>query len=218
MKIDQELQAVFSKKAANNGWNSLESISGTGSELIQVRHLLDYLPSYLQKHKITTLLDAPCGDLNWMRYMLPDLDNLGIEYLGADIVPAIVSKLKSQYPTIQFFHLDVMTSNLPTVDCILMRDCLVHLPEDMIYKVLDNCKASGSKYLLTTSFISRTKNRNLKRPGLWRPLNLEIAPYNLVAEPEMVVEGCSEGDGKYTDKSLILIDLTKYNGKIQITE
>jgi hypothetical protein len=38
--------------------------------------------------------------------------------------------------------------------------------------------------------------------GQFRPLNLEAPPMSLPAPMLMINEGCTEGDGKYQDKSL----------------
>ena len=38
--------------------------------------------------KITSVLDIPCGDFNWMQKV--DLSN--IEYIGADIVEELIKK------------------------------------------------------------------------------------------------------------------------------
>jgi hypothetical protein len=43
---------------------------------------------------------------------------------------------------------------------------------------LSNFKASGAKYLLTTSFTGHDSNVDIAT-GLWRPINLEAAPINL---------------------------------------
>ena len=65
-----------------------------------------------------------------------------------------------------------------------------------------NLKRSNITYLLTTSFPGLNINQELK--AIWRPINLELAPYNFPKPIEVINEGCTEDEGKYVDKSLIL--------------
>jgi len=88
---------------------------------------------------------------------------------------------------------------LPKVDLIFVRDCLVHLSYDDIFKALDNICKSDSQYLLATTFTERTRNNNIAT-GQWRTLNLQIPPFDL-PEPQIILnEGHPEKE--WRDKSL----------------
>ena len=54
-----------------NWWNSRESISGRGSELRQTTKYRQALIEFLLRNRVTSMFDAPCGDLKWMREVLP---------------------------------------------------------------------------------------------------------------------------------------------------
>ena len=56
---------------------------------------------------------------------------------------------------------------------------------------------SDSLFLLTTSFPSRSENYEIKTGG-WRPLNLEITPFNFGLPFLSLNEGCTEGKGTFT--------------------
>jgi hypothetical protein len=99
--------------------------------------------------------------------------------------------------------LDVINDPLPTVDLIFCRDCLVHFSYEHIQEALTNIKNSGSQYLLTTSFIKRRLNFDIDT-GDWRPINLQIDPFNLGKPLEVILEKCTEGNGKSYDKALLL--------------
>ena len=86
---------------------------------------------------------------------------------------------------------------------ILCRDCLVHLSYDDIFRALRNIKASGSTYLLATTFVSRVTNFDCKT-GSWRVLNLEKPPFLFPSPLRLVTENCTENGGIYADKSLAL--------------
>jgi hypothetical protein len=115
------------------------------SETAAVR---EALPGLLRDLKVRSMLDAPCGDFNWMRSINLDLDL----YVGGDIVPEIIADVRAKdgAPGREFAVLDLIADNLPKVDLILCRDCLVHLSMANIRRALDNFRRSGSTWLLTT--------------------------------------------------------------------
>lgn len=69
------------------------------------------------------MLDAPCGDFNWMKEVHKDIEL----YNGIDIVEDIIGKNKKKYSTkiVQFYQSDITRDPLPTSDLILYRDCVV---------------------------------------------------------------------------------------------
>jgi len=198
---------VFTDIYQSNHWNSDESISGIGSQLNQTETLINALNSlFLNKdYDIKSFLDIPCGDFNWIKHV--DLSQ--IQYLGADIVEALIQKNKEQYKNdnINFEVLNLIDDVLPKSDVVFVRDCLVHLSYDDIAKAIKNIKDSGSKYLLTTTFTDH-ENRDILT-GEWRAINLQKAPFNF-SEPLLIInENCTEGDGILEDKSMALWDIDK---------
>lgn len=194
---------VFSDKYKRNQWGSSESLSGKGSELTQTHTLLLLLPNLFQKYDVKTVLDIPCGDLNWMRFLDYRLDR----YIGADIVDDLIKANNRKYADFgDFIILNLLKDKLPSVDLIICRDCLVHFSYGDIWKALTNIKRSGAKYLLTTTFINHGSNMDILT-GAWRPLNLQAAPFDLGNPIEIIVEGSMESGGAYSDKSLGLWEI-----------
>lgn len=190
---------VFTNIYANNAWGGRDSLSGTGSDCHQTRIISREIPTLLSELGATTMLDIPCGDFHWMsRVDLGDVD-----YTGADIVDELIRKnrVRSTSRRIHFRRLNLLSDRLPSVDLILCRDCLVHLPFSDVFMALNNVCRSGATYLLTTSFPERTENRDISM-GDWRPLNMERAPFFLPPPLRYINEGCTEGDGYFADKSL----------------
>ena len=110
---------------------------------------------------------------------------------------------------IQLFNLNhYIKDTLPTSDIIFVRDCLVHLSFKNIFEAIENIKKSSSKYLLTTTFTDRDENIDIIT-GDWRPLNLEIKPFLFPAPEKIIIENCTEGEGKYKDKSMGLWSIKK---------
>ena len=186
-------EAVFSSIARNNGWNGTESVSGPGSTMEATSHLRAALPALLTKYGIRSVLDLPCGDAHWVSHCLPE----GVDYIGADIVPDLIERNRKQKSSLGRFEvLDIVTDDLPCCDLVMVRDCLVHLPNDMAQKALLNIKRSRIAYLLTNTYPGRADNRDIVI-GDYRPLDLSIAPFNLPAPLEMVFETEGLVYGKY---------------------
>jgi hypothetical protein len=169
-------EEVFDIIYRNNYWGNRESQSGPGSTLEATRGLIEQINELIAELGVHSVLDLPCGDFNWMKYV--NLKN--VDYTGADIVSDLVSLNNEKYAdlNIKFIRLDLLSDELPAFDLILVRDCLVHFSYDQIEYALNNIIRSGSKYLLTTTFIDLRWNRDIVT-GDWRPLNLQKNPFRL---------------------------------------
>jgi len=116
--VESVLTEIFHNKYKNNLWNSEESVSGEGSELENTKHLRQKLQQLLQKYDVRSILDAPCGDLNWMK----EIDLSNIKYIGADIVPDLIKRNKEKF-NFDFRIIDVTKDELPKVDLIINILC-----------------------------------------------------------------------------------------------
>lgn len=193
-------EEIFTSIFQRHAWGGTDSVSGPGSDASQTARLVANLRTLIDEHEIRSLLDIPCGDFQWMQRV-----NLhGLSYVGADIVrDLIVQNQRYAANGITFRHIDLLAYPLPKVDLILCRDCLVHFSFDDIFTALENLCASGSRFLLTTTFPSRPINVPIAT-GKWRTLNLEQAPFRFPPPIAVLEEGCTEGGGEYADKSLAL--------------
>lgn len=201
----EDLQYKFTKIYENNLFAGRNSRSGEGSDLIQTEIIRSEIPKLVRKYRIDSIVDAPCGDWYWMRKM-----NLGVkQYIGVDVVQKIIDCNNQLYgnDAISFKCLNLVDTKLPKVDLIFSRDCFVHLKYKDIIRILKNFKLSRSTYLLTTTFTDRRENVDLDSL-FWRPLNLEIAPFNFPKPLEVINEGCTEDNGNFSDKSLIFWKLS----------
>lgn len=195
----RSLRSRFTKIYLENSWGAAESVSGGGSESDQTAQLKMELPLILQDLGVRTLLDLPCGDLNWMK----EVDLGTISYTGADIVPQLISDLRPRFEGSgrTFLCLDAARENPGTFDAIFCRDMLVHLSYKDILRTLNMFKESGSKYLLTTHFTGTRVFVDLKRLG-WRPINFTLKPFSFPSPILLLDEHCSEGEGEFADKSI----------------
>jgi hypothetical protein len=198
-------EQIFTEIFQTNSWLGKSSVSGSGSDPDQTANITAEIPKLFRRFNISTVLDIPCGDFHWMRRV--DLSE--IKYLGADIVKELVALNYAKFhaENISFSYANMITDRLPQVDLILCRDGLVHLSYADIGRALKNFSDSGSTYLLTTTFPARKTNEDI-RTGLWRPLNLQISPFNFPSPLLTILEGCTENDGIFHDKSLALWKLS----------
>ncbi|MCF8568501.1 class I SAM-dependent methyltransferase [Alicyclobacillus tolerans] len=171
----EDLQHLFSYYYEHNSWGSQESKSGPGSTVYESKELIHELPKLLQSLAVKTILDAPCGDFNWMKEV--NLDSY--EYIGVDIVADCIRDNQRRYQksSIQFLEKDIVHDTLPKADLIICRDGLVHFPNPMVKEAIENFKRSGSTYLLTTHFPNTVVNNDIAI-GDWRPINFTLPPFN----------------------------------------
>lgn len=208
---NQIAEKVFSDIYKNNNWDSDESVSGLGSTLEHTRVIIDKLPGFLLKHQIKSVLDAPCGDFNWMKHV----DKSGFNYIGGDIVQELVDDNNKRYSTskIKFIKINIITEQLPDVDLIIVRDCLVHFNNESIKLFFNNLMSSNIRYILTTNFPLTRNNYDITM-GNFRFINLLRNPYNLPKEIDVLWEECKEAYGQCPDKSLFLWDVKEIRDKL----
>jgi hypothetical protein len=165
-----------------NIWKGTESISESGSTIQATITLRCLLPAIIQALDIHTLLDAGCGDLNWIKDTPLNVDS----YIGVDIVSDIIENNKTKYSAdkLNFFCRDITKDQLPYADLILCRDCLQHLSYKDIKAAINNFKASKSIYLLTTNYVNLKKNKNDIVSGNFHIINLMKEPFNF---PEPII-------------------------------
>jgi hypothetical protein len=193
------LEERFQRIYETNLWSDPESRSGVGSNLDATRVLRAELPGALRELGTKVLLDAPCGDFSWMRYV----ELGGIDYIGGDIVPALVAENQRSYGSHarRFVHLDLTRDALPEADVLLCRDCLVHLSYANIRAIFANVARSTIRHVLMTSFPGRGDNEDID-DGDWRPLDFQAPPFSFPPPVLTIVEECEEEGGSYSDKSL----------------
>ena len=188
---------VFSRFYEANEWSDPESRSGVGSRMDETVAIRQELPGLLRELEIRSMLDAPCGDMNWMRHV----DLGGIDYTGCDIVPQLIADNTQRFPQYRFRLLDLVTGPVPAADLILCRDCLVHMSLRDAARALRNIIHSGSKYLLTTTFEMEEAHEDIIIG--WHRLNLQKPPFSLPKPLRLIDELSTE----QTDKRLGLWDL-----------
>jgi len=196
-------KSIFQEIYRKNIWGNKESASGHGSTISQTSSILKQLPILIDKFKIDSMLDIPCGDFHWMSKL-----ELSLKYTGADIVDEIIEINNNKFFSHGDFHiLNICKDPLPENDLIFCRDCLVHFSYSKIFQAINNIILSGSKYALLTTFPQCNKNFNTLT-GTWRALNFQKPPFNFPEPIEIIHEKSNYRAEKYGDKSLALWKLS----------
>ena len=182
------VEQIFTHIYKTNHWSSRESISGPGSELRVTHSMRKELSKLIKRFGITSIADAPCGDLNWMKYV----DIGTCRYIGIDIVQELIENNTKLFgSTREFRHLNLLENVIEKVDLIICRDMLAHLTYEQIFTALTNFKQSGSKYILMTTGVTTPENSDIESSGGWRRLNLEKAPFNFPRPLALIEEDVS---------------------------
>jgi SAM-dependent methyltransferase len=197
-RVRHPQDSVFETIYRKHTWGR-ESRSGSGSEAEQTAAIKQAIPSLVAELNVRSILDAACGDYGWMSEIRLAIDS----YVGLDIVPEMVAENQKKYgsESVRFLHLDITKDDLPRADLILCRDCLVHMSFNDIFRSLRAFKASGSTYLLTTTYPGALRRHWNIVTGMWRPLDLELPPFNLPKPIKLINESTTEVTD-YRQKSL----------------
>ncbi|WP_310621738.1 class I SAM-dependent methyltransferase [Flexibacterium corallicola] len=172
------LKGVFTKKYEENAGENKQSTSGIGSEKEFTERLRKWLDHVIEAHNIHSIVDAPCGDFNWMQHFTEHKD---IHYYGVDIVEALIERNKEKFPSknISFQCNDICEDPLPDCDLLIVRDLLIHLSFKDIGKFLTNLSSANYKYLAINTYTEHNNvaNKNIVS-GAFRKVNVFDWPLN----------------------------------------
>ena len=131
-----------------------ESLSGDGSTLEATERLREALPDALRELNVSTFLDVPCGDWNWMSSVELPIDR----YIGGDLLPSLVETNQSRFGDAEheFRVIDLCRDDLPAADFLLCRDALVHFSEADVWRAADEDR-EGRHLLRRTDHVSRNQ-------------------------------------------------------------
>lgn len=165
---------AFDEIYLNNRWGYK---SGPGSDPEQATVWIDLVNSFLARQDIKTVMDIGCGD-----WRLGQKYNLsGKTYTGIDISSVILSETMA-YSTddIKFIHGDFDLIDVDSVDLIIIKDVLQHLPNSKVISMVNKIK-SKSRYALFCDMYIKVNNREMNTDipmGRSRPIDLSNEPFS----------------------------------------
>lgn len=165
-----------------------ETRSGVASTFLETAILRPALGEWLRDQRIRSLVDAGCGDFNWMQAV--DLGGLEL-YAGYDIVPELIARNQQLYGGRRghfFAAADIARTPLAACDAILCRRVLCEMPVEEALRALAGFRASGARYLIATTRVEPEKEGRPIRDLLSAPFNLPL-PLTLLPD----VDGAALG-------------------------
>ncbi|MBV8472026.1 MAG: class I SAM-dependent methyltransferase [Hyphomicrobiales bacterium] len=176
--------------------NREKSASGHGSTLRSTQTLRPQLEELIKSLKPASLFDVPCGDFNWMKEVRFPND---CDYVGADVVAPLIDRLQQRYGyeagasprdrggtarSRRFLVFDLCSDPLPPFDILFCKDCLQHLSNSDVQRVIENIVRSEVKYVMISNHWGVESNKNVPTGG-FRFLDLTKPPFML---PEPAVK------------------------------
>ena len=177
------MKEIFEDIVRNKKWK--KSTCGPGSTVGYTQNIREKLKPLLVKYKIKSMFDVPCGDYSWMSMI--NVQEV-LDYTGGDIVEFMVEDNKKKYPTVNFKVFDLTTDNIPDVDLLFCRDCLLHLSFSDIDRVFSNISRSNVKFILTSNWFDDATNTRDIETGSWRYLNFLDSPYNFAPALDSITD------------------------------
>ncbi len=184
------------------GSNKSDFYSGAGSHLPEiVNPYINALTSFLTSFETPlTLCDLGCGDFN----IGEKLVEYSKKYVAVDIVKDLIDNNKSTFKedNLEFLCLDIAVDDLPSGDCVLLRQVLQHLSNTEVQCIVN--KLSDFKYVILTEHIPEedfTPNKDIisgqgirlkKQSGI----NLLAPPFNFKVKEEKQLVAINLNDGK----------------------
>ena len=177
------MKEIFEDIVKHNRWK--KHPCGPGSTFGYTENLRLNLGKFLEKHNITSMIDAPCGDYSWMS--VTDLPSIQ-KYVGGDIVEFLIKANQEKYPNHKFKQIDLTQDILPNVDLLFCRDCLLHLSFEDIDKVFKNISRSNIKYVLLSNWYEDAENSRNIQTGEARYLNFLESPFNFTQPIDSITD------------------------------
>mmetsp|Transcript_24907 Transcript_24907/g.51613 ORF Transcript_24907/g.51613 Transcript_24907/m.51613 type:complete len:377 (+) Transcript_24907:129-1259(+) len=182
-----------------------KSASGRGSWLgYNTETSLDFIKSVIVTHNVRSMVDIPCGDVNWIHDSF-ETDTLPL-YVGLDITSAVIDVNNQRFAhhnNKEFYFWDASECPMPRIlvtnagvgtastqqqqqqqqqheqtqpfDLIHVRDVIQHIPQEMGVRYLCNVLKSGAKLLITTTF--RSNNHEDTQEGGFYKNDLTKEPF-----------------------------------------
>jgi len=173
--------------------------SGSGSTLEITREYRAYLQEFIKKHRVTSIVDAGCGDWSFSR----TIDWADASYLGVDIASDVIEADRKNHEKGKIaFRVGDITEELPAADLLISKDVLQHLPNALVQKFIRNNLRRGKyKWVLLTN--DRGRGNADTVPGGYRAIDLAAPPFEVKGLVDLPITF-----GNEVTKITSLLDLT----------
>lgn len=125
--------------------------SGTGSHLPElVEPYLNAVTKFLTSFEDPpTVCDLGCGDFNVGHRLVQHAKH----YVAIDIVPSLIDRNRKKFKeeNLEFVCSDIAVDDLPSGDCVILRQVLQHLSNAEVQRVVE--KLAAFKYVILTEHV-----------------------------------------------------------------
>ncbi|MDB4940532.1 MAG: hypothetical protein JWP97_66 [Labilithrix sp.] len=177
------MQAAFDAIYAKASWGTNggdAGASGFGSTMRATALYRAFLAQFMKDTKVTSVVDAGCGD--WESTQA--IDWSGIDYKGYDIVASVIESDKKRFekPNVHFFTANIVDTELPAADLLIVKQVLQHLPNAAVAKFLTQLP-KYKHVLIMNSVGARSLSADNKaiEAGGFRPLDITRPPFEVPA-------------------------------------
>jgi SAM-dependent methyltransferase len=189
-KVDKDPAKSFENVYRKRLWGKG---SGRGSTPEEGKPYADIINRMMREHGWFDVVDAGCGEgvfCEWLEFG---------GYTGVDVWPEMIKRNRRKYPEHSWSSGDIADiNNLSSGDVLLVKDVLMHWPNEKIRQFLADAIASKKwDAILCTQDNGQVFDGQDTFLGGWRPLNPEMAPLNEF-KPVVVAE--------YLYKSILLFE------------
>lgn len=188
--------SVFERIYLRNGWNGRVSLSGPGSDPNATARIRGVLAGLVRELEIESVTNAGCGDDLWT----PDLPG----YIGIDVVGFAIARARRRHAERAYLVGDIRES-VPIADLVVLRDVVQHLPLEDGVRVLAAIRASGSSWLLASTYTGPSSrhpgavNADVEPGGYYCP-DLTAPPFSLPEPDRLYPDGFDyEDPGEIAD-------------------
>ena len=137
MTLRKSFEEVYSRRLWGSGQSTApRSGEGSNSEFATAYAAL-VADVVHQQGSVHAVADLGCGDFSVGRH----IRDLGIAYVGIDVVPAVIAENNKLYSgeNVRFLCKDLAKDELPPAGLALLRQVLQHLSNEEIRQVLSAC-------------------------------------------------------------------------------
>lgn len=190
---NSEIFSIIYKEKIWNSESSKDFDSGWGShEKEIINPYISRVNMFLKsKDEQLVVVDLGCGDFNVGKNLVEHSKR----YIGVDIVKELVerNKLLFNVDKLEFLNLDILKDELPSGDCIFIRQVLQHLSNNDISRILG--KFENYRYVVVTeevplgNFVSNLDKPTGKdtRMYLNSGLDIEKPPFNFETKKKEIL-------------------------------
>ena len=187
---------------------------------------LKVLTDAIVKYNVTSMVDIPCGDVNWIfdSYITDTLP----KYIGLDVTSAVIDVNKQRFGhhrNKRFFFWDATECDMPmfydgssdnpqSVDLVHVRDVIQHLTLAQGVKYYCHVFKTRPRILVTTSHTrtdGRLINKDIKEGDCY-DANIFLEPFSF---PEGEGMDCFKHDAREGREFTCVFDLRKHDDWVQ---